>query len=142
MNNLLYLLFSVLIILNIYIIFNQHLLLYKNNITPLFSSSNFHSFSKGDISEDTSPPSFCQKPSIISDIKQYYKNNAISNNDFTSEIDKILKINLVQDDSINALYCDVLYTLNNNNEGNRRFGITNSGVVISMGKPNTGLTVQ
>ena len=83
----------------------------------------------------------CNNPTIINDIKQYYKKSAINNNDFESEITNIININLVNDDS-GGLYCDVLYTLNNNNNGNRRFGITNNGDIISMGRTNTGLTVQ
>ena len=55
----------------------------------------------------------------------------INNNDFESEITNIININLVNDDS-SGLYCDVLYTLNNNNNGNRRFGITNNGDIISQ----------
>lgn len=140
MDNILFLLI-VIFIINIYIVFNQHQLLYKNNITPLLQkvlSSNI-------LSKPPPPPvkkkTMCNNPTIINDIKQYYKKSAINNNDFESEITNIININLVNDDS-GSLYCDVLYTLNNNNNGNRRFGITNNGDIISMGRTNTGLTVQ
>lgn len=140
MDNILFMLI-VIIIINIYIIFNQHQLLYKNNITPLLPqilSSYKNPINKQQIKKKT----ICDNPIIIDDIKQYYKKSAVNNNDFNSEISKILKINLVNGDSSDNLYCDVLYTLNNNNSGNRRFAITNNGNVISMGRSNTGLTVQ
>jgi hypothetical protein len=137
MDNILFLLI-VIIIINIYIVFNQHQLLYKNNITPLLQKI----LSKpSPLPPPVKKKTLCNNPTIINDIKQYYKKSAINNNDFESEITNIININLVNDDS-NGLYCDVLYTLNNNNNGNRRFGITNNGDIISMGRTNTGLTVQ
>ena len=76
---------------------------------------------------------------IINDIKNYYKKKASINNDYKYEIESILKLNLVNYN--NELYCDVLYKLNNNNIGNRRFAITKNGTIINMGNLNSGTTV-
>ena len=138
MDNIL-LLLIVIIIMNIYIIFNQHQLLYKNNITPLIQQpfmqvDNVHE-------RYTKKETSCNNPKIIYDIKQYYKKIANNNNDFNSEISQIIKINLITD-NLNSTYCDVLYTLNNNNNGNRRFTITTDGNILDMGRVGTGLSVQ
>lgn len=138
MDNIL-LLLIVIIIINIYIIFNQHQLLYKNNITPLIQQpfmqvDNIHE-------RYTKKETACNNPKIINDIKQYYKKIANNNNDFNSEISQIIKINLITD-NLNSTYCDVLYTLNNNNNGNRRFTITTDGNILDMGRVGTGLSVQ
>lgn len=140
MDNILFLLI-VIIIINIYIVFNQHQLLYKNNITPLLQKILSSNILLKQPPLPVKKKTMCNNPTIINDIKEYYKKSAINNNDFESEITNIININLVNDDS-GSLYCDVLYTLNNNNNGNRRFGITNNGDIISMGRANTGLTVQ
>ena len=133
------LLLVVIVIINIYIIFNQHQLLYKHDITPLIQSSLMQFYKKPDI--HTKEKTVCDNPKIINDIKQYYKKTANNNSDFNSEIAQILKINLITNE-LSGTYCDVLYKLNNNNDGNRRFTITTDGNIISMGRANTGLSVQ
>jgi hypothetical protein len=134
MQNIL-LLLVIIIIINIYIIFNQHQLLYKHDITPLIQPF----YKKPDI--HTKEKTVCENPKIINDIKQYYKKTAINSSDFNSEIAQIFKINLIANE-LSGTYCDVLYKLNNNNDGNRRFTITTDGHIIGMGIANTGLSVQ
>jgi hypothetical protein len=137
MDNIL-LLLIVIIIINIYMIFIQYKLLYKNDIKLPIKSDFIGGYMKRE--KYTKKKTTCNNPKIINDIKQYYKKTANNNNDFNSVIEQIIKINLITD-SLNGTYCDVLYKLNNNNDGNRRFSITTDGDIIGMGVPGSGRSV-
>ena len=71
---------------------------------------------------------------IINNIKAFYKQIAIKNKDFKSEIIKILNIKPIESFNKKNNFI-VKYQLNNGVIGNRRFYINTNHQVLAMGKP-------
>jgi len=124
-----YVLLIIIIVLNLFIVYILINTKCNNDVVP-----NKHFYDNSTL---------INNPSIVDNIKKFYKISAIKHNDNVSEIIRILKIKLIETN--NDLYYDVLYIArlpdNITKEGKRRFTINKNGDIINMGQSGSALTV-